>query len=79
MKLPDCASNIDVKSAFNFWDPIFILGVMVCQRGAGIKKHPVYIFYLSQPRPKTYREKTTYEAILSLKLSSLFLSRVSKL
>ena len=42
MKLPDCAFNIDVKSAFTFWDPIILLGVTACQRGAGIKKHPVY-------------------------------------
>ena len=43
MKLPDCAFNIDIKSAFNFWDPIILLGVTVCQRGAGIKKHPVHL------------------------------------
>ena len=43
MKLPDCAFNIDVKSAFNFLDPLFLLGVTVCQRGAEIKKHPVFI------------------------------------
>ena len=41
MKLPDCAFNIDVKSAFTFWDPIFLLGVTACQRGAEIKKRPV--------------------------------------
>ena len=44
MKLQNCAFNIDVKSAFAFWDPIIILlGVTACQRGAGIKKQPVFI------------------------------------
>ena len=41
MKLPDCAFNIDVKSAFTFLDPIFLLGVMAGQRGGRIKKLPV--------------------------------------
>ena len=40
MKLPDCAFNIDVKSAFTFWDPIILSGVTACQRGAEIKKTP---------------------------------------
>ena len=40
MKLPDCAFNIDVKSAFTFCDPIILLGVTACQRGAEIKKTP---------------------------------------
>ena len=33
--------QIDVKSAFTFWDPIILFGVTACQRGARIKKHPV--------------------------------------
>ena len=43
MKLPDCAFDIDVKSAFTFWDPIFLLEVTACQRGPELKKQPVYI------------------------------------
>ena len=38
MKLPDCLVIKDVKSAFTFWDPIILKGVMACQRGGEIKK-----------------------------------------
>ena len=43
MKLPDCAFNIDVKSAFTFLDPIILKRVTACQRGGKIKKTPCTI------------------------------------
>ena len=46
MKLPDCAFNIDVKSAFTIWDPIFLSGVTECQRGAEIKNTLCKVLHL---------------------------------
>ena len=41
MKIPDCASNVDVKNVRVYPNRIILEGVMVRQRGAEIKKHPV--------------------------------------
>ena len=40
MKLPDCAFNIDVKSAFTFWDPIVFWELRRVKEGGGDKKTP---------------------------------------
>ena len=43
MKLPDCASNVDVKNVRVCPNRIILRGVMARQRGAEIKKHPVHL------------------------------------
>ena len=40
MKLPDCAFNIDVKSAFTFLNPIFLWELRRVKEGGGNKKTP---------------------------------------
>ena len=67
MKLPDCAFNINVKSAFTFWDPIILFGVTSCQRGAEIKKNTLVNNYIGSTVITTIILKNKKEA-LSLKI-----------